>query len=54
MSLPSDMLELYIDNTGNIVFNDYLLQKLTQTASQSTTDGKLLEILQKISDKIQY
>lgn len=50
ISMPSDVLELYKDNTGNIMFNDYLLQELTQT-SQSTTDGKLLEILEKLSDK---
>ncbi|CAH2098983.1 unnamed protein product [Euphydryas editha] len=51
ISMPSDVLELYKDNTGNIVFNDYLLQEITQTTSKSTTDEKLLEILEKLSDK---
>lgn len=51
ISMPSDVLELYRDSTGNIMFNDYLLQELTQTVSQSTTEGKLLEILEKLSDK---
>ncbi|XP_072929590.1 uncharacterized protein [Epargyreus clarus] len=52
ISMPTDVLELYKDNTGNIMFNDYLLEELTQTASQpATTDERLLEILEKLSDK---
>ncbi|GBP00377.1 hypothetical protein EVAR_942_1 [Eumeta japonica] len=51
ISLPCDILLLYKDNVGNMVFNDYLLQEMTQVTSQSITDGKLLEILEKLSDK---
>lgn len=50
MSVPSDVLALYKDDAGNIVFNDYLLQEMTQVTSQ-IIDGKLLEILEKLSDK---
>ncbi|KAK9871738.1 hypothetical protein WA026_014191 [Henosepilachna vigintioctopunctata] len=48
MSVPSDVLALYEDDVGNMTFNDYLLQEITQVTSQSITDGKLLEILEKI------
>lgn len=51
MSMPSDVLALYEDDAGNMVFNDYLLQEMTQIISQSITEGKLLEILEKLSDK---
>ncbi|CAH0663644.1 unnamed protein product [Spodoptera exigua] len=51
MSVPSEILALYMDDAGNMVFNDYLLQELTQVTSQSITDGKLLENLEKLSDK---
>ncbi|KAK9887596.1 hypothetical protein WA026_023479 [Henosepilachna vigintioctopunctata] len=48
MSVPSDVLALYEDDVGNMTFNDYLLQEITQVTSQSITDGKLLEILEKL------
>lgn len=47
--MPSDILALYVDDAGNMVFNDYLLQEMTQVTSQSITDGKLLEILEKLN-----
>ncbi|XP_049308621.1 uncharacterized protein LOC125777574 [Bactrocera dorsalis] len=49
--MPSDILALYKDDVGNMMYNDYLLQEMTQVTSQSITDGKLLEILDKLSDK---
>lgn len=51
ISMPSDVLALYKDDAGNMVFNDYLLQEMTQVTSQSIIDRKLVEILEKISDK---
>lgn len=51
MFMPSDILALYTDDAGNMVFNDYLLQEMTQVTSQSITDGKLFEIIDKLSDK---
>ncbi|XP_050339627.1 uncharacterized protein LOC126765939 [Bactrocera neohumeralis] len=51
VSMPSDILTLYKDDVGNMMFNDYLLQEMTQVTSRSITDGKLLEILEKLSDK---
>ena len=50
MSVSSDVLALFKDDAGNMVFNDYLLQEITQVISQ-IIDGKLLEILEKVSDK---
>lgn len=51
ISMPSDVLALYKDDAGNMVFNDYLLQEMTQVTSQSIIDRKLVEILEKVSDK---
>ncbi|XP_026743376.1 uncharacterized protein LOC113505069 [Trichoplusia ni] len=51
INLPSDILALYKDGTGNIMFNDYLLQETTKVTSQPTMDEKLLEILEKLSEK---
>lgn len=51
ISMPSDVLALYKDEAGNMVFNDYLLQEMTQVTSQSIIDRKLVEILEKVSDK---
>lgn len=51
MSIPGDVLALYIDDAGNMMFNDYLLQEMTQVTNLSITEGKLWKILDKLSDK---
>lgn len=48
--VPDEILALYKDDAGNMNIDNYLLQDITQAESQLTTDEKLIDILQKLSD----
>lgn len=54
--MPHEVLALYVDESGNMMFKHYLLQEITQSTpspakvQQTTADENLIRILAKLSD----